>query len=94
MISAKSFGIGILFLLNAQDAKEIANLAVIRWTSAFPRASVGTVSRNSDTKDILLSTALSQISSQNYFKMKSHRRSAFQISSNGPQLAISHHTPI
>lgn len=55
------FGIGILLLLNAQDFKDIANLAVSKWTTAMPKALLVMLSRSSEYDDFIkLNTIVSE----------------------------------
>lgn len=57
-ILVKTFGVGILFLLNVQDIKEIGTLAVSKWITAIPKALVEIILRSSDATEII---ELSQI---------------------------------
>lgn len=46
-----AFGVGILLSLNAQDAVEVGNLAVSKWSSAIPKALVEMARRFPDAEE-------------------------------------------
>ncbi|TGO38358.1 hypothetical protein BHYA_0076g00090 [Botrytis hyacinthi] len=50
-ILVDAFGVGILLSLNAQDAVEVGNLAVSKWSSAIPKALVQMARRFPDAEE-------------------------------------------
>ncbi|KAF7889509.1 uncharacterized protein EAF02_001924 [Botrytis sinoallii] len=65
-ILVDAFGVGILLSLNAQDAVEVGNLAVSKWSSAIPKALVEMARRFPDAEEFkkingIVSSILTQL---------------------------------